>query len=36
MEALMQRYSPSFKLVGVMLFIAALGFAVLAVTANTL
>ncbi len=36
MELLMQKYSPSFKLVGVLLFLAALTFVVFALTPNTL
>jgi len=35
-EILMQKYSPSLKLVGVLLFIAALTFLVFALTPNTL
>jgi hypothetical protein len=36
MELLMQKYSPSFKLVGVLLFLAAMAFMVFALTPNTL
>jgi hypothetical protein len=36
MEFLMQKYSPSFKLVGAVLFLAAMTFLVFALTPNTL